>query len=357
MRQKTEIEQNVGQQQIQRTDLDKLFLIMGGHIFFQTLSAAVELDLFTLLSREKSMTRPQMAKRLKIKEKPIRILLSGLTALGLIKKTNEIYQNTPLAEEFLSQDSERSMAPIVRWQHHINYKPMFRFLDAMKANKNVGLEELPGPEKTLYGKLTRNPFLEGVFQRAMQSISVQANRDLAGHLDLSGVETLIDVGGGNGSNIISLAKANPHLKAGVFDSKTVCQIARENIKRNSLSDRLTTFTGECFKDNFPEGVDAIMFCHFFTIYSEEKNRQLLKKTYNALPKGGRVIIFNMMQRDDETGPLSTAMGSPYFLTLATGEGMLYTWNEYKTWIKEAGFSEVQTQALPLDHGVITGIKR
>ncbi len=74
------------------------------------------------------------------------------------------------------------------------------------------------------------------------------------------------------------------------------------------------------------------------------------------PTGGKVIIFNMMQRDDESGPLSAAVGSPYFLTLATGTGMLYTWHEYETWMRDAGFKNVHRRRLLRDHGLITGTK-
>jgi hypothetical protein len=83
---------------------------------------------------------------------------------------------------------------------------------------------------------------------------------------------------------------------------------------------------------------------------------LLRKAYDALAPGGSVIVFNMMQSDDETGPLTAAMGSPYFLTLATGQGMLYTWREYQTWMRDAGFAAVRTQKLPRDHGAIIGVK-
>ncbi len=37
---------------------------------------------------------------------------------------------------------------------------------------------------------------------------------------------------------------------------------------------------------------------------------LLKKCYKALPKGGSVILFNMMQTDNEDGPLTAAMARP-----------------------------------------------
>jgi hypothetical protein len=64
----------------------------------------------------------------------------------------------------------------------------------------------------------------------------------------------------------------------------------------------------------------------------------------------------MMQSDSETGPLVAAMGSPYFLTLATGEGMIYTWKEYETWLREAGFLKIKRQTLLRNYGVIIGIR-
>lgn len=63
----------------------------------------------------------------------------------------------------------------------------------------------------------------------------------------------------------------------------------------------------------------------------------------------------MMQEDDETGPLTAALGSPYFLAVATGEGMLYTWGEYESW-REAGFQNLFRKRLPLDHGFIVARK-
>ena len=169
-----------------------------------------------------------------------------------------------------------------------------------------------GSERTLYERLARVPALEQVFQRAMESISAQANQLLVDYVDFSGVAHLVDVGGGNGANIIRLARGYPRLKASVFDSPTVCEIARANIAAAGLSDRLGAVPGNCFADPFPTGADCILFCHFFTIWSEERNRELLRKAHAALEPGGAVMIFNMMQADDQRGPLTAAMDSPYF---------------------------------------------
>jgi hypothetical protein len=333
------------------------YLVMGGHIYFQTLSAAVQLDLFTLLGRRGPMTREQVASALAIEDKPARILLLGCAALGLIRKNRKgAYSNSRLAAELLNQDKPKHILNIIKWQHYINYQAMFHFADAVKANRNVGLDCISGQGSTLYERLAQHPELERIFQDAMQGISVQANRLLAEAVDFSRFTKALDVGGGNATNIINLARQYPSLKAAVFDAPSVCAIAEENIRASGLKDRLGAVPGDCFKDAFPKGVDCILFAHFMTIWGEARNKELLAKAFDALPMGGVAIIFNMMQDDAETGPLSAALGSPYFLTLATGEGMLYTWSEYEKWMKEAGFKTVIRRKLIRDHGIIMGIK-
>ncbi len=338
------------------TDWDKLYHIMGGAIFFQTLSAAVQFDLFGLLKKHGNLTSAEIAGHLEIEEQPARILLLGCTTLELLHRSGATYSNSEMAERFLLRDQPGSLVPIIEWQHFINYRAMYWFHDSIKLNRNRGLNAFEGDEDTLYERLAHDPKLEKIFQDAMQAISVHANEMLARHVDFSDVRHLVDVGGGNGTNIMELAAKYPSLRATVFDSPSVCEIAKNNIDRAGLSERLGAIAGNCFNDALPSGVDCFLFCHFFTIWSVEENRQLLQKAFEALPAGGRVVVFNMMQSDTEDGPLTAAWGSPYFLTLATGKGMLYCWKEYEAWMKEAGFATVERLQLPRDHGVVTGIK-
>jgi len=336
--------------------MDKLYPILGGHIYFQTLSAAVQLNLFGLLKQHGQLTLREAADHLGIEQKPARILLLGCTTLGLVLKSGPMYSNSELADRLLVEDAPGNAVAIIKWQHFINYRAMYWFYDALLANKNVGLCDFAGNEPTLYQRLAHDPKLEKIFQDAMESISVQANEMLAEYVDFSDIRHLVDVGGGNGSNAIALAREYSHLHATVFDSPSVCRIAEENIQSAGLSDRIDVMPGNCFSDEFPKDADCLLFAHFFTIWSKKQNQAILEKCYRSLPVGGSVIIFNMMQSDDEDGPMSAALGSPYFLTLATGNGMLYTWKEYESWIREAGFATVTRQRLPRDHGALIGIK-
>jgi SAM-dependent methyltransferase len=340
-----------------RRQVERLYLVFGGHIYFQTLRTAVQLDVFTLLEKEGPLTRQEIAKRLGIDEQPARIVVLGLTATGLLRKRGARYSNSHLARVLLVKDSPRKITSYVELQHRAMYPALRWMLDATREYRNVGIKEFPGDEPTLYERLAHVPEVEAIFQDAMQELSVQANADLARFVDLRGTRHLVDVGGGDGTNIIAIARQRPGLRATVFDSPTVCEIARRNIASSGMAERLDAAPGDCFTDPFPADADCLMFCHFFTIWGERKDRELLKKCFDSLPPGGKVIIFNMMQHDDESGPLSAAVGSPYFLTLATGTGMLYTWNEYETWMREAGFANVERRRLLRDHGMIIGTKR
>lgn len=336
-----------------RGTIERLYLVMGGHIFFQTLSAAVQLDLFTLLARRGPLTRAEVASHLGIADKPARILLLGCTALGFLRKKGDRYSNSLAARRVLTRGTPGNLVSVIEWQHHVNYLPMHAFQEAIVANRNVGLDGLPGSEATLYGRLAHQPHLERIFQDAMEAVSTQSNVLLARLVDFSRVTHLVDIGGGNATNIIALARKYPRLRATVFDSESICEIARRNIDAAGMAARLDAVAGDAFTDPLPEG-DCYLFAHFFNIWSEERNLALLRKCHAALPPSGSLVIFNMMQSDAETGPLVAAMGSPYFLTLATGEGMLYTWAEYEGWLREVGFATVTRQVLLRSYGVIVG---
>ena len=88
---------------------------------------------------------------LKIEEQPCRILLLGIVSTGLLKMKKGFYSNSLIAQIYLESQSPKNIINVVKWQHVINYKPMFHFYAALKENKNLGLQEFKGSEPTLLG--------------------------------------------------------------------------------------------------------------------------------------------------------------------------------------------------------------
>ena len=76
-----------------------------------------------------------------------------------------------------------------------------------------------------------------------------------------------------------------------------------------------------------------------------------------LSKRRQSVHLQQDAKNTEDGLLSAAMGSPYFLALATAEGMLYTWAEHVEKRKLVGFENSEAIKRPRDHGVIIGTKK
>lgn len=342
---------------MKEADYERLYLVMAGHSAFQLLWAGHELGLFGLLSRRPKLTRTEIAAELGLQDYPCRVLLVGLAALGLVVKEADGYRNATVVEEFLVGDQSGSGAPILGWQAHIVYPGLQDFVASLKQGTNVGLGRFPGTGDNLYRRLTSQPALEQVFQDAMSALSLRANRHLLDAYDFGRFQHIVDAGGGDGTNAIALAKRFPRLEVTVYDSATVCEIARRNIAAAGLTDRVHTHVGDFLHDPFPPNSDGILFCHMLTIWSLEHDKEILHKAQAALPPGGAVMVFNMMGDDDDTGPLVTALGSPYFLAIATGEGMLHAWKDYEDAMREIGFERIErVDTLPLNHGLIVGFK-
>lgn len=337
-------------------DFDGLVLIACGHTAFQLLWAGVQLDVFDALSKTPNMTRDEIAAKIGLKPQPSRILMTGLAALKLVQKDGERFRNAPIAEKLLTRASPDNMIDVLGWQAHIVYPTAVDLVDSLKQFKNVGLRHFKGDADNIYHRLPHNPFIAKVFHDAMSSLSRSANADLAKLKVFDEIKHLVDAGGGDGTNAITMAQAHPNLRVTIFDGETACEMAKEKIAKAGLSARIDTHPGDFFIDPFPKGIDAVLFGHMMTIWSPERDVALLRRAHEALPAGGRVLVFNMMGDDDEVGPMSAAMGSPYFLTTATGEGMMYSWKEHESFLAAAGFRQTERLVLPKDHGVLVGIK-
>ena len=338
------------------SSIESLRELLFGHYRFQYLSAACQFGLFQLLGREPGLTRKDVAERLGIQEQPARVLLLCCTSAGLLRKEGEGYFNTPVSEPLAGKPDDMP-ATLVPWEHQANYRPMFWFYESLKENSNIGLQrEIPGDSPTLYGRLAEDPARETVFHNMMGSVSRVMAEELVDRLDLSKYTHLLDIAGGTAVNATHLARRWPHLQITIADLPTVAERANEKIASVGLSDRVRAVGLDVFKDEFPKGCDAVLFSHFLEIWSIERIKELIAKAARAVETGAGLFIATPKAHDDETGPDVAAALSAYFLTSASGEGMVYTPREYQEWAAEAGFEPTGRLSVGIGTAVITGVK-
>lgn len=336
------------------TDNDDFWLLGQGHVAFQLLWSAIELKLFDTLS-EGPLALEVLAKKLNLKEYPCRVLLTGLTAVGLLEKNKTLFSANEWAQSHLKNGG--TYHKILGWQRHIVYPGLEHLTESLRTSKNRGLEVFKGNGPTLYDRLKNNPDLELVFQNAMSALSTEGREGLLTQKIFRQHKHIMDIGGGDGTNAIHLVKNHPELKMTLLDNESVIERAKKNVDSKNVNDKINFQTGNVFSAKLPSDCDGFIMCHMVTIFSPDENIEILKKCRAALPNGGRMFLFNMFTSDDGSGPMAPALGSPYFLAIASGTGYLYSTGEVREWLVEAGYSDVTlSEELNLNHRLISALK-
>jgi SAM-dependent methyltransferase len=336
---------------------DYLRILIHGTTAYELLRTALELDVFEHLAKSGGMDVDEVASAIGVEPQPARILLLGLASLRLLDKDGGKYVNSEIVRRKLLRSSSRYLGPLVDMQALVINPSMGDFAESMHQYTNVGLRHLSGPGTTLYERLTAHPELQEVFYRNMSDASMKAFELILEHYDFGHLHHLIDVGGGDGTNSIELARRYPQLELTVFDQDSVTRIAARKIAEAGLGDRIHVHPGDVLTDPFPTGADAILSLHIFQIWSLDRNVEVLRKCYDALPSGGVCLVYDFVSNDDGTGSLSAGLLSPYFLTLASGEGMTYSPADMEKAVREAGFGRVDRfDGMGFSHALVVGHK-
>ncbi len=338
-------------------DTDLLQIIIHGATAFELLRTALEFDVFGRLDAAGGMTVAEAAKALGTDEQPVRVLFLGLSALRLLRREGEKYANTAVTRRSLLPSRPSYVGPLVEFQSKITNPGLGDLAASIRAHTNVGLRHIDGPGTTLYERLAVHPDLQQAYYTHMSQVSRRSFPLVVERFDFSGFAHLVDLGGGDGANGIALAAANPNLEVTVFDHETVTAIAARNAEEAGLAKRVHVWPGDLFADPFPGDVDGILFSHLFESWSLDRNVELLGKCCAALPDDGAIFVYDLVSEEDNTGPLAAAFMSAYFLTIASGEGMVYSPLDIEQALRAAGFSRVERhQGVGFGHALLVGYK-
>ncbi|MDR3747319.1 MAG: methyltransferase, partial [Acidobacteriota bacterium] len=156
----------------------------------------------------------------------------------------------------------------------------------------------------------------------------------------------LDLGGGSGAYSIAFAKAAPELHAEVVDLADVLPLTQEHIRKAGLADRISTREGDMMTVPLENGAyDVVLLSAICHMYSPEENQQLVRRAFDALAPGGRLVVADFILEADKTAPRSGALFALNML-VGTRAGASYSEPEYASWMKAAGFSETKRVRIP-----------
>ena len=97
--------------------------------------------------------------------------------------------------------------------------------------------------------------------------------------------------------------------------------------------------GDFWQDELPTGVDGILLSMVLHDWSQEEGLPLLQKCASALPRGGKILIYEQLLDEDLCGP-ATACLTNLLMLLRTRSGAEYSESQYRDIRSRAGFGSI-----------------
>ena len=135
--------------------------------------------------------------------------------------------------------------------------------------------------------------------------------------------SVIDVGGCHAAYSLALARRNPQLTATVFELPAVVPFAREIIAQAGLAERVAVQEGDFQREALGSGYDVALLFGVLNGEPPEGRPALIRKVYDCLNPGGRIVLRDFVLDDDRAGPPEAAIFALQML-LATEAGGLDT---------------------------------
>jgi O-methyltransferase domain len=204
-----------------------------------------------------------------------------------------------------------------------------------------------------YEYLVRHPDLGAPFDRWMTRQSDQHNGAVVAAYDFSGFRTVADVGGGQGSTLAAILRANSSLRGILLDQPQVVAGAQPVLRAAGVADRCEVLAGD-MRQGVPRGADAYMVKRVLMLWGNEPAILVLRHCAEALPEDGRVLVVEMVM--PPSNDPSPARSFDLLMLLANEEGRVRTEAEFRDLFAAAGLRLARVISTASPNFILEGVR-
>lgn len=292
------------------------------------LLTAVRLDVFSVLNG-KPKTAAETAARVGAHEPTLVLLLNALVAMGLLMKSAGLYGNSGTAEAHLVRHSPQYIGHLLLL-HDAEWNNWGHLEETIRSGKRTVDRHV----------FETDPDLGANVLAVLHRIGRQSGPELAKRLRLEGPQHLLDLGGGAGTNAIAFCQVYPGLTATVFELPATLTLTEKTVKDAGLESRISLRGGDFNRDGLGGPYDVVLMSDILHYQTFETNLALVKKVYDHLTPGGRLVIKDRFLDESGTGPAWTTAFAVH-IVVNTQQGACYKTTDAKQWLSEAGFTSLE----------------
>jgi ubiquinone/menaquinone biosynthesis C-methylase UbiE len=332
----------------QPTPQQRMAQLITGYWMTQMVYVAAKLELADKL-KAGPQTAEQLAQATGTHAKSLYRLLRALAGVGVFAEdAQHRFGLTPLGET-LRKDvpgSQWAMAAMTGEEH---YQAWGELLYSIRTGEKA-FEKLY--QTPCFDYLSQHEEKAKVFDLAMVSIHGRETGAMLEAYDFSGITTLADVGGGNGSLITAVLQKYPKLKGMLYDLPGVIARAKSNLAAAGLAERCQAIPGNFF-ETVPPGADAYLMRHIIHDWNDAQCTQILRNIHRVLPAHGKVLVVESVIRPGNDFDFAKMLDLTMLLIPG---GQERTEEEFRTLFTGAGFKLNRIVPTPSDMCVLEAVK-
>lgn len=328
--------------------LEDIFKVAYGFCPSRILLTMTELGVFTLLANapEGTMSSQDLAKCLKLDEKRAGKCLSILVGYKILTRKVErkklVYSNTPAVSAFLDQTKESYIGGVLVLASQRQYQLWADLQETLQSGApRCGHQESWSTD--FYSQTGMCHVLASLEQTHAQSF-----HDLARAADFSAYKTMVDIGGSTGHLSAAIAMQHKRMRCITADLPDIHPLAEECVRELGMEGRVVSVGMDYMKDEFPRA-DVIAMSNVLSECSESEKQRLLQKAFEALPKGGMLVVMDCVLDNDRCHNTHGLLKALNMMLERGIEGSYgYSCSELTKWCGSLGYQS--TEVLELGHG-------
>jgi 2-polyprenyl-3-methyl-5-hydroxy-6-metoxy-1,4-benzoquinol methylase len=299
------------------------------------LKAAIDLDIFTIIGRGKR-TVEAIAEATAASVRGVRVLCDYLVTAGFLSKHPDGYSPSPESALFLDRSSQAYFGSAAGFMLDPRLIEPFHNLSEVVR---TGRTTLPGQ-----GTVSPDNPIWVTFAKQMAALICPSALETAERVAGRGELKVLDVAAGHGLFGIMIAQRNPQAHITALDWPDVLEVASENAKKFGVAERHSLLGGDAFEVEFGGPYDLVLVTNFFHHFDQAACETLMRKIHRALVPGGMCVTLDFVPDPDRVSP-PTAASFAMMMLGSTATGDVYTFAEYETMFRNAGFASSTPHAL------------
>ena len=308
-----------------------LYQMIRGHGVTQLIYVAAKLGIADLLGNG-ARSVDTLATSAGAHPRSLYRVLRALASLGIFaERDGRRFELTPLAEPLRSGVPGSLRNSAIMTGEEWFWRPYGQLLHSVRTGETA-FNHVFG--MGLFDYLESNSEAAKIFNNSMTGSTKNYADSVVSAYDFSGITTIVDVGGGHGSFLAAILKAEPSMRGVLFEQPSALDGARGLLEAEGVADRCELIAGDFFQ-SVPDDADAYILKWIIHDWDDDEAIGILRNCRRAMAPAGRLLLVEREAPPPGESSSGTLLGDITMMVIPGG--LERTRGEYGALFESAGF--------------------